>query len=346
MTSPCVYVPLRLDPRLIDPPSPIVVVPGIALHSISEDEIAAGRFGTVPVLPFSANALLRIEAETYESAAQTRLEPKGVYQPNPLVPEGGMFVSASATARWITTSLILNSPFRFDMGPHYRTIYNLTTQREDTVSVGGREFHQARFVPPARVPGHIDQSSLTTIAVRIEEYFRLAPFRMDRIGVALWTYWTAACARYSEQTYLGLCIVLESLLSTNEQEVTHQLAERAAILSRARGADGVGAYRGLKRLYGIRSNIVHGRGTTKEDIRYIKKRQRIKAPLVAEEIELLLHPMNRIVPLQDLMDLWGVTAEIFRTVLLHDVLYEALRSGDDQELDAIYLSALVGGSAR
>jgi hypothetical protein len=165
---------------------------------------------------------------------------------------------------------------------------------------------------------------------------------MDRIAVALWTYWTAACARYPEQTFLGLCTVLESLFSTNEQEVTHQLAERAAVVARMLGADGIGVYKGIKHLYGIRSNIVHGRGATKDDVRYVKKQQRAKAPLVAADVELLLHPMARIVPMQELQNLWGLTAELFRTMLLIDAIYDALRSGNDQDLGAIFLSELVG----
>jgi hypothetical protein len=166
---------------------------------------------------------------------------------------------------------------------------------------------------------------------------------MDRLAVALSTFWTSASARYPEQTFLGLCTALEALLSTQQQEITHQLAERAALVFRATaGADAVGIYKTVKKLYSTRSNIVHGRGAGKDDLKHIRKRQRTKARMSPAEIELLLHPMAHIVPGRELFNLMSITARLMRAMIMIDNLYEALRSGDDQVLDSLFLHVLLG----
>ena len=60
--------------------------------------------------------------------------------------------------------------------------------------------------------------------------------------------------------YLLQWQVVEALLPDERTEITHQLSERAASLIAPFGADRRQHYKDLKRLYGQRSALVHGRG--------------------------------------------------------------------------------------
>jgi len=54
------------------------------------------------------------------------------------------------------------------------------------------------------------------------------------------------------------CIAFEALFSTAKEAIAHQIAERAAILIESAAASRLTMYRNLKRVYGIRSTVVHG----------------------------------------------------------------------------------------
>jgi hypothetical protein len=336
-------MPLALRPALRVDTTPLLILPGISLYSLDENDIRSKRFGALPNLPFEPNTLLRINGEEYEMGARARLEPKGVYQASPIDDENEVVVSARVMTRWIFTSVLLCHPFNVTFGSHYRTRVSASTLEESTVSGGSGGLERARFFPPQRDPVNINVALVSATALRIEEYFRVWPFRMDRIAVALSTFWTSAFTQYPEQTFLGLCTVLESLLSTHTQEVTHQLAERASLVLRGMGAEPVDSYKMVKDLYGTRCDIVHGRGAKKADLKTIKKRQRAKTSLSSSDVDLLLHPMARMLPGGELRNLIGVTASIFRGILHFDKLYDVLREGDDQMLDAVFLRALLGG---
>jgi len=54
------------------------------------------------------------------------------------------------------------------------------------------------------------------------------------------------------------CIAFEALFSTDREAISHRIAERAAILIEADGVGRKALYQDLKKLYGIRSTVVHG----------------------------------------------------------------------------------------
>lgn len=54
------------------------------------------------------------------------------------------------------------------------------------------------------------------------------------------------------------CIAFEALFSTAREAISHQIAERAAILIESDGAARAAFYHDLKKIYGIRSAVVHG----------------------------------------------------------------------------------------
>lgn len=54
------------------------------------------------------------------------------------------------------------------------------------------------------------------------------------------------------------CIAFEALFSTAKEAISHQIAERAAVLIEKDGAARLVFYRELKKVYNIRSTVVHG----------------------------------------------------------------------------------------
>lgn len=70
------------------------------------------------------------------------------------------------------------------------------------------------------------------------------------------------------------CSTLESLLSTNPNEIAHQLSERVAILIGQNKSDRNQIYREIKKAYGIRSKIVHGAKISDKEIKGIPQLSR------------------------------------------------------------------------
>lgn len=102
-----------------------------------------------------------------------------------------------------------------------------------------------------------------------EETFRrwfdlLAPYYRpeieceDRIGIALNSFWHGMTTLKSDQQVLSYTVVLEALLATGSNEITHQLAERVACLLATDARERLALYHRTKGHYRTRSNLVHG----------------------------------------------------------------------------------------
>ena len=64
----------------------------------------------------------------------------------------------------------------------------------------------------------------------IEAYYQPVNWQYDPISVALSCFWSAIYSTFPDQAFLSLSTILESLLTTGNSEVTHQVAERVAML--------------------------------------------------------------------------------------------------------------------
>lgn len=81
-----------------------------------------------------------------------------------------------------------------------------------------------------------------------------------RLKSALRFYLRTLLTKDADLLYLLQWQVLEALFPRENTEITHQLCERAAGIIAPFGTDRQKHYRNLKRLYGQRSALVHGRG--------------------------------------------------------------------------------------
>lgn len=170
---------------------------------------------------------------------------------------------------------------------------------------------------------------------RLEQYF-LSPmtdntvfFKCDPIAVAAQGIWTALATPYDDQAFITFAMVLEALLTTSQAELTMQIAERAAVLVGKSPIDRYELYRSVKRLYGIRSKLVHGSG--------IMTKKKMKK---ADE-NVNIHPGFTHVPSEALREIGAIAIRVLRAVLHDDTLYDLVQKNDQAKLEETYVTRLL-----
>lgn len=99
---------------------------------------------------------------------------------------------------------------------------------------------------------------------RINRYFRPGLWWNDRYAIALNSLLAAFSSHDQADSFIRLISVIESLISTQDTEITHLLAERCAVLLKRTSRDRLTVYDQVKDLYNIRSRIVHGSAHAKK----------------------------------------------------------------------------------
>jgi hypothetical protein len=136
----------------------------------------------------------------------------------------------------------------------------------------------------------------------LEPFFRPAFWHAGRLAVALGALWAGLISGSTVQKYLSLITVLESLLSTDRDEISHQVAERLAIMLEEDPESRYRIYLRMKQLYATRSNLVHG-GVDNSSGEIIFNRLRFDARM-------------GIVPDADLADASALVLRLVRNVVL------------------------------
>jgi hypothetical protein len=98
----------------------------------------------------------------------------------------------------------------------------------------------------------------------------------------------------------------------------------------------------VKRLYGTRSDIVHGRGLDKEDRKKLRNLAKKNVRAVPKDYPLRMHPLDSAVPVDDLRDLTGIAIDTIQEFLAFDPLREAVQEHDDDKVNRIFLEMLLG----
>lgn len=111
------------------------------------------------------------------------------------------------------------------------------------------------------------------------------------------------------------CSFFESMLSSNNVELAHQMAERAAFYLCETPQERLEHYRKSKRAYGIRSKIVHGDSVSKSQLKDIQ--------------DIAIHCDN-------------VARELFNRVIEDKAYYDVLKSANSQDLDQFMMDKIFG----
>jgi hypothetical protein len=124
-----------------------------------------------------------------------------------------------------------------------------TDSRGDTTSVrfSKEEFAAARsikFMQRGRITGLDTPTGLVSGDSRFVRFFYMIDAARGKADVAM--------------KIVYYCSALETLLSSSQSELTHQVAERAALVLDAEAENRINIYKLIKKCYAARSKAVHG----------------------------------------------------------------------------------------
>jgi hypothetical protein len=111
------------------------------------------------------------------------------------------------------------------------------------------------------------------------------------------------------------CSYFEAMLSSNNVELSHQMAERAAFYLCESARDRLDHYKRSKRGYNVRSKVVHGDAVSKGQLKEIR--------------DIAIHCDN-------------VARDLFKKLMSDDEYQKVLNSGKNEELDSFMLNKIFG----
>jgi len=91
----------------------------------------------------------------------------------------------------------------------------------------------------------------------LKEYFCFENKLIDPLYIAAQSLWNSLITKDWSLAFISRTMILESLLSQENIEISHQIAERTTFLLKKVVKKSRNLYHEVKDLYGIRSNIVH-----------------------------------------------------------------------------------------
>jgi Apea-like HEPN len=155
----------------------------------------------------------------------------------------------------------------------------------------------------------------------IEIYYQPVNWQYDPISIALSCFWSSIYSAFPDQVYLSLSTILESLLTTGNSEVTHQVAERAAILAGAGYDERIKIYRRVKKLYNQRSSITHGNLLFKKGVINWKTS--------------IISAKKTIISMQDLAEMAQIATIVLRGVIQNETIMNIFRGSRNNWEEAI-----------
>lgn len=118
-------------------------------------------------------------------------------------------------------------------------------------------------VNPLRLRGRYKLTKVAT--AQLKNIYRGLQANLGRSAeVALRRFDLAYQRRHSEDRLIDYWVALEALISEGQQELTYKMAMRIAHFLGKSANDRVALYEGLKKAYGVRSAVVHGRGSKRQ----------------------------------------------------------------------------------
>ena len=216
-------------------------------------------------LKVSPTHLIHVDSELYLCKLKERLQMEGKEFPErPL-----QFIDSFSLAKQAVMSLILTRPITFSMhgsfsfsrkGSQYsQRGFSNTPHFEVYAPMSSSLFREQQAIEDK-----INTRQVTHYGKLLDEYYREGIWSIDRYAMALTHFWGALCTQFTDQAMLGITSALECLLSTKNMEITHTLAERAALLLEKSPIDRLNKYSEVKEIYDYRSKLVHGKAFVKK----------------------------------------------------------------------------------
>jgi len=263
------YIPLYIFPNL--PITRLKILPGLSIEKCSkkvnsriDHKIEAWGLGAKTGYSFNPNYNIKIVVKDYDTYQRIEAvknfgeeEFKKTITKSPDLPDwvSETRIRPPNAARHAILSLSLFGLYKFKFGGYFHFDSNL--------KIGGFSNYP---IQSSNLLGHIKckgenfkRKRISQIAQEMNVYFGPYIWQMDRLSLALSSMWAALCTNQVEQSFLSLTTALEAILTTQAQEITHQLAERASFLLCKEPSERYATYKDIKSIYKTRSKIVHGK---------------------------------------------------------------------------------------
>lgn len=151
----------------------------------------------------------------------------------------------------------------------------------------------------------------------LDRYYRHGSWWVDRLSVALGYFWSGLTCPHAELAFVAFCTSLEAIASTSQSEITHILAERCAVLVHPPGPERVEMYLQIKKIYDLRSKIVHGRSALR------------KGNINRETLAITAKRSQ--IPQSQVVKLLGITIQVIQSVLKSPKFLELLHVKRSEE---------------
>jgi hypothetical protein len=163
-------------------------------------------------------------------------------------------------------------------------------------------------------------------------HYRDGSWWWDRLSVALGYFWSAMTAHEGHLTFTALSMTLEAICNSGRSEITHQLAERCAILAAGKSRRRLEIFDLTKSLYKMRSEIVHGDPKIKN------------GPIASDS--LFISARRILVPSEKLFQMLGLACDVVNGVLSHKefskiLLTKQSEKAVQQQIDDFFRNALL-----
>lgn len=278
---------------------------------------------------FHPTHVLCVTEDEYSEGLESRLRKEGTELPE------CRFVEDLAIVKQVVMALLLTGPIHFEI-----PVGSYHLKRKDNrwvCSSWGSIALERRVASNTRFPicdvstREIKGNALRTTMLKLDRYYRSGIWWHDRLGMTLAYFWNGVCAEHPEQAFLSLTTAMESLLTTQSMEITHNLAERVAVLLGPGPDSRLAKYREVKKLYATRSKIVHGK--------VFPKKGRIDSGT------LVVGAKRSNVPRDDMQAIIGMTLSLIQTAFRRPSLLSIIQTRQnenkvDQQLNTYFLKQL------
>lgn len=225
----------------------------------------AERTKKLPVQPgFVATHLIVVDQNDYFQGLDARLAAEGRTR------DKGDFshVDFDGIARHVLIAITLHGRCTWQVGGNHTFVFSESGfpyrsggySHRDTVAVS----QALRYSAPSDWFRDLKASELRAKCAQLDCYYRSGTWWVDRLSVALGYLWSGLTTTHTELAFVSFCMALEAVASTSNNEITHILAERCALLTASDSEHRVQTYGEVKDLYGLRSKIVHGRSAPRK----------------------------------------------------------------------------------